>query len=105
MVQSEAQKRAKAKYYAKLKESEEYRAKMAQRIREYYEKPENKEKHNETVKKYVEANKEKIYQNLKEKRKEKKVQSVVSKLESIDVQTLAKILIEARKTKLLDFED
>ncbi len=62
-------------------------------------------KSNETVKKYVEANKEKIYQNLKEKRKEKKVQSVVSKLESIDVQTLAKILIEAGKTKLLDFED
>ena len=105
MTQSEAQKRAKAKYYAKLRESEEYRAKMAQRSREYYEKPENKEKHNETVKKYVEANKEKIYQNLMDKRKEKKVQSVVSKLESIDVQTLAKILIEARKTKLLDFED
>ena len=105
MTQSEAQKRAKAKYYAKLRESEEYRARMAQRSREYYEKTENKEKHNETVKKYVEANKEKIYKQVKEKRKEKKVQSVVSKLESIDVQTLAKILIEARKTKLLDFED
>ncbi len=31
MVQSEAQKRTKAKYYAKLKENEEYRAYMAQR--------------------------------------------------------------------------
>ena len=30
MVQTEAQKRAKAKYYAKLRESEEYKANMAQ---------------------------------------------------------------------------
>ena len=44
MVQSEAQRRAKAKYYAKLKENEEYRAYMAQRSRDYYQKPENKEK-------------------------------------------------------------
>jgi len=55
MVQTEAQRRAKAKYYAKLKESEEYKANMAQRSREYYQK--NKEKHNETVKKYYEVNK------------------------------------------------
>jgi hypothetical protein len=38
MVQSEAQKRAKAKYYAKLRESEEYKANMAQRSRDYYQK-------------------------------------------------------------------
>ena len=50
MVQTEAQKRAKAKYYAKLRESEEYKANMAQRSRGYYQKPENKEKHSETVK-------------------------------------------------------
>jgi len=55
MVQTEAQRRAKAKYCAKLKESEEYKANMAQRSREYYQK--NKEKHNETVKKYYEVNK------------------------------------------------
>ena len=54
MVQSEAQKRAKAKYYAKLRESEEYKANMAERSRIYYQK--NKEKHNETVKKYHETN-------------------------------------------------
>ena len=102
MVQSEAQKRAKAKYYAKLKENEEYKANMAQRSRDYYQK--NKEKHNETVKKYHETNKEKIYQQLKEKRNENKIKIIVSKLESIDNEVLAKILIEARKTKLLDFE-
>ena len=32
MVQSEAQKRAKAKYYAKLRENEEYKKSMAQMI-------------------------------------------------------------------------
>ena len=103
MTQTEAQKKAKAKYYAKLRESEEYKSRMAQRSRDYYQK--NKEKHHETVKKYLEANKEKIYENMKQKRDEKKLQTIVSKLESIDVQSLAKILIVARKTKLLEFED
>ena len=105
MVQSEAQKRAKAKYYAKLRESEEYKANMAQRSREYYQKPENKEKHSETVKKYYAANKEKINQYIKEKREGNKIKSVVSKLESMDIEVLAKILIEARKTKLLEIQD
>ena len=36
MVQTEGQRRAKAKYYAKLKESEEYKAHTAQRSRDYY---------------------------------------------------------------------
>ena len=103
MVQTEAQRRAKAKYYAKLKESEEYKADMAQRSRDYYQK--NKEKHNETVKKYYEANKEKINQYIKEKREGNKIKSVVSKLESIDIEVLAKILIEARKTKLLEIQE
>ena len=70
---------------------------------DYYQK--NKEKHNETVKKYHEANREKIYQQLKEKRNENKIKIVVSKLESIDTEVLAKILIQARKTSLLDFEN
>ena len=105
MVQSEAQKRAKAKYYAKLRESEEYKANMAQRSRDYYQKPENKEKHNETVKKYHEKNREKIYQQVKEKRNENKIKTVVSKLESMDIEVLAKILIEARKTKLLEIQE
>ena len=105
MVQSEAQRRAKAKYYAKLKENEEYRAYMAQRSRDYYQKPENKEKHTETVKKYYEANKEKINQHIKEKRESNKIKSVVSKLESLDMEVLAKILIEARKTKLLEIQE
>ena len=46
----------------------------------------------------------KINQYIKEKREGNKIKSVVSKLESIDMEVLAKILIEARKTSLLDFE-
>ena len=42
MVQTEAQKRAKAKYYAKLRENEEYKKNMAQRTRDYYQ--QNKER-------------------------------------------------------------
>ena len=65
----------------------------------------NNEKHNETVKKYYEANKEKINQYIKEKREGNKIKSVVSKLESIDMEVLAKISIEARKTKLLEIQE
>jgi hypothetical protein len=36
MVQSEAQKRAKAKYYAKLKEDPQHREEMARSRKEYY---------------------------------------------------------------------
>ncbi len=66
MVQSEAHKRAKAKYYAKLKEEPQYREEMAWRQKEYYNK--NKEKNLDTIKKYYQANKEKIYEHIKEKR-------------------------------------
>ncbi len=47
MIQSEAQKRAKAKQYAKLKEDPQYRKDMARRKKEYYHK--NKKKHLDTV--------------------------------------------------------
>jgi hypothetical protein len=67
MVQSEAQK---AKYYAKLKEDPLYREDMARRQKEYYYK--NKEKHLDTVTNYYQANKEKIYEHIKEKEDIKK---------------------------------
>jgi hypothetical protein len=63
MVQTEAQKRAKAKYYAKLRENEEYKKNMAQRTRDYYQ--QNKEKHLETCKKYYEINKVNLYKKIK----------------------------------------
>jgi hypothetical protein len=95
MVQSEAQKKAKAKYYAKLKEDPQFLEKMAKRQKEYYEK--NKEKHLETVKRYFEANKEQINEHNKQKRQEKKLNNVLSKLEAIPIQDLAKILIDNKK--------
>jgi len=103
MVQSEAQKKAKAKYYAKLREDPQFMEKMAKRQKEYYEK--NKEKHLETVKRYFEANKEQINEHNKQKRQEKKLNNVLSKLEAIPIQDLAKILIDKKKTKLLEIEN
>ncbi len=44
-------------------------------------------------------------QYIKEKREGNKIKSVVSKLESMDIEVLAKILIEARKTKLLEIQE
>ncbi len=100
MVQSEAQKRAKAKYYQKLKENREYKEASAKRTKEYYNN--NKEKHMESCKQYYAEKKEKPLQYSKNKRKDNKIKSVVSKLENISVKDLAKILIEARKTKLIE---
>jgi hypothetical protein len=100
MVQSEAQKRAKAKYYQKLKENPEYKEASAKRTKEYY--TNNKEKHMESCKQYYAENREKLLQYSKDKRKENKIKAVVSKLENISVEDLAKILIEARKTKLIE---
>ena len=42
MVQTEAQRQAKAKYYAKLRESEEHKTNMAQRSQDYYQKKQRK---------------------------------------------------------------
>ena len=70
MVQTEAQRRAKAKYYAKLRESEEYKANMAQRSRDYYQKPENKEKHSETVKNTMQPIKKRLINISKRREKE-----------------------------------
>ncbi len=100
MIQSEAQKRAKAKYYAKIKDNEEYKEKMKQNKKKYYEA--NKEKHLDKCKKYYEINRDKFSEEQKEKREQAKIKYVVSKLQEINVQDLAKILIQAKKTKLID---
>ena len=102
MVQSDALKRAKAKYYQKIKDDPNYKEKIANNSKRYYE--QNKEKQIKTCKQYYAENKEKLLQYSKDKRKENKMKAVVSKLENISVEDLAKILIEARKTSLLDFE-
>ena len=100
MVQSDALKRAKAKYYQKIKDDPNYKEKIANNSKRYYE--QNKEKQIETCKQYYAENKEKLLQYSKDKRKENKMKAVVSKLENISVEDLAKVLIEARKTKLIE---
>jgi hypothetical protein len=77
-----------------MREDPQYREDMARRQKEYYNK--NKEKHLDTVKKCYQANKDKIYEHIKEKRGQDKINSVVSKLENMSMEELAKILIEAR---------
>ncbi len=74
---------------------------MAQRSRDYYQNPEDKEKHSETVKKYYAANKEKINQYIKERREGNKIKSVVSKLESMDIEVLAFFFNRGWKNKAL----
>ncbi len=103
MVQSDALKRAKAKYYQKIKDDPNYKEKIANNSKRYYE--QNKEKQIETCKQYYAENREKLLQYSKDKRKENKIKAVVSKLENISVEDLAKILIEARKTKLLEIQE
>ena len=54
------------------------------------------------VKEYYLEHKEHIVDQAKQRRDKKKLDTVKAKLELMDTEQLAKILIEARKTKLLD---
>ena len=100
---SDSLKRAKAKYYQKIKDDPNYKEKIAQNSKRYYE--ENKEKQIEKTKKYYNENKDIISEKLKEKRNKNKLNDVLSKLSKLDLidkEKLAKTLIESRKTNLLD---
>jgi predicted methyltransferase MtxX (methanogen marker protein 4) len=46
--------------------------------------------------------KQDIYDQAKQRRDKKKIDEVKAKLEQMDTEQLARILIEARKTRLLD---
>ena len=73
------------------------------KVIDYYQ--QNKKKHLETCKKYYELNKSKLVQENKEKRQQTKLMYVISKLETMNKEVLAKILIDARKIKLLEIEE
>jgi hypothetical protein len=100
MPQSESLKRAKAKYYQKKKEDPDFIKKNADKAKEYFE--QHRDQHKETCKRYYEEHKDEINGKLKEKRDRKKIDEVKTKLEQIDTEQLAKILIGARKTRLID---
>ena len=98
--QSEALKRAKAKYYSKKKLDPEFMEQNRSKAKQYY--MNNSERHQNNVKEYYVEHKEYIVDQAKQRRDKKKLDTVKAKLENIDIEQLAKILIEARKTRLLD---
>ena len=99
-TQSEAVKRAKAKYYNKKKLDPEFMEQNRNKAKEYY--THNSERHQNKCKEYYLEHKQDIYDQAKLRRDKKKINEVKAKLENIDIEQLARILIEARKTRLLD---
>lgn len=98
--QSDAVKRAKAKYYSKKKLDPEFMEQNRSKAKEYY--THNSERHQNKCKEYYLEHKQDIYDQAKLRRDKKKINEVKAKLENIDLEQLARILIEARKTRLLD---
>ena len=99
-TQSEAVKRAKAKYYKKKKLDPEFMEQNRNKAKEYYR--HNSERHQNNVKEYYLEHKEYIVDQAKQRRDKKKLDTVKAKLDLMDTEQLARILIEARKTRLLD---
>ena len=98
--QSDAVKRAKAKYYNKKTLDPEFMEQNRIKAKEYY--THNSERHQNKCKEYYLEHKQEIYDQAKLRRDKKKLDTVKAKLENIDIEELARILIEARKTRLLD---
>ena len=100
MPQSESLKWAKARYYQKKKEDLAFLKLNRLKAKEYFE--QHRDQHKETCKRYYEEHKDDINGRLKEKRDRKKIDDVKARLEQIDTEQLAKLLIGARKTRLLE---
>jgi len=98
--QSDSVKRAKAKYYNKKKLDPEFMEQNRNKAKEYY--THNSERHQNKCKEYYLEHKQDIHDQAKLRRDKKKLDTVKAKLELMDTEQLAKILIEARKTRLLD---
>ena len=98
----ESVKKAKAKYYQKIKNDPDFLENIKKNSKIYYERhkdePEYREAQRLRAKQHNEKNKE-YYQNY---RYEKKVREVTQKLESCGVERIAEILIANKKVKMLD---
>ena len=92
-VQSEAVKRAKAKYYSKKKLDPEFMEQNRSKAKQHY--IQNAEHHNQKCREYYLEHKQDIYDQAK-------IEEVKANLENIDMEELVRILIEVRKTSLLD---
>ena len=99
-VQSESLKRAKAKYYNKKKLDPEFMEQNRSKVKQHY--IQNSEHHKQKCREYYLEHKQDIYDQAKQRRDKKKIDEVKAKLEQMDTEQLARILIEARKTRLLD---
>jgi hypothetical protein len=94
--QSETLKKANAKYYNKKKLDPEFMEQNRNKTKQYY--IHNTERHQNNVKEYYLEHKEYIVDQAKQRRDKKKIDTVKAKMELMDTEQLAKILIEARKT-------
>jgi hypothetical protein len=98
----ESVKKAKAKYYQKIKNDPDFLENIKKNSKIYYERhkdePEFREAQRLRAKEHSVKNKE-YYQNY---RYEKKVKEVTQKLESFGFERIAEILIANKKVKLLD---
>jgi hypothetical protein len=98
----ESVKKAKAKYYQKIKNDLDFQENIKKNSKIYYERhkdePEFKEAQRLRAKQHSEKNKE-YYQNY---RYEKKVKEVVQRLETLGFERIAEILISNKKVKILD---
>ena len=99
-VQSESLKRAKAKYYSKKKLDPEFMEQNRNKAKQHY--IQNSEHHKQKCREYYLEHKQDIYDQVKQRRDKKKIDEVKAKLDQMDTEQLARILIEARKTRLLD---
>ena len=97
-TQSETVKRAQAKYYNKKKLDPEFMEQNRNKSKEYY--IHNTERHQNKCKEYYLEHKQEIYDQAKLRRDKKKLDTVKAKLENIDIEQLAKILIEAKAIRL-----
>ena len=99
-VQSESLKRAKAKYYSKKKLDPEFMEQNRSKAKQHY--IQNSEHHKQKCREYYLEHKQDIYDQAKQRRDKKKIDEVKAKLDQMDTEQLARILIESRKTSLLD---
>jgi len=98
----ESVKKAKAKYYQKIKNDPDFQENIKKNSKIYYERHKDEAEFREAqrlrAKQHSEKNKE-YYQNY---RYEKKVREVTQKLESFGFERIAEILIANKKVKLFD---
>ena len=98
----ESVKKAKAKYYQKIKNDPDFQENIKKNSKIYYERHKDEAEFREAqrlrAKQHSEKNKE-YYQNY---RYEKKVREVTQKLESFGFERIAEILIANKKVKMLD---